>query len=168
MGNLRIGSKFVMSLGVLATGLIVCGLVVIYQQEEERLHKLLEDEGQIIQAQIEVTRAYIAKNYVGKLKKSSIGLKLQVAREHELNPEAIPFPATATQEIGRELGRLGIYQARLVSDNPMNADNAPKDDFEVKSMELIKNGVERVSEIRTINGVPTFLRASADLASVEA
>ncbi len=168
MGNLRIGQKFVMSLGALAAGLIVCGLVVIYQQEEGRLRKLLEDEGQIIQAQIEVTRAYIAKNYVGKLKKSSMGSQVQVAREHELNPDAIPFPATATQEIGRELGRLGFYEARLVSDNPMNADNAPKDDFEVKAMKLITNGAASVSEFRTVNGVPTFLRASADLASVEA
>ena len=73
MRNLRIGPKFVVSLGVLAMLLIVCGLWVTYQQEEGRMRMLLEEEGKIIQAQIEVTRAYIAKNYVGKMKKSSFG-----------------------------------------------------------------------------------------------
>ena len=168
MGNLKIGPKLVISLGMLATGVLVCGVILIYRQEEGRFQKLLEHEGKIIQAQIEVTRAYIAKNYVGKLKKSSLGPHVLVARDHEQHQEAIPFPATATQEIGRELGRLGIYQARLVSDDPMNVANAPKDNFEVRAIEAIKNGAKSVSEIRTIDGVPMFQRASADFASVEA
>ncbi|MDH4194124.1 MAG: methyl-accepting chemotaxis protein [Nitrospirota bacterium] len=168
MWHLRIGPKFVLFLGTLAAGLIVCGLWVMYQQEEGRLRTLLEEEGKIIQVQIEVTRAYIAKNYVGKLKKSSMGSHLHVSRDHEQDPDAIPFPATATQEIGKELGGLGVYQARLVSDQPMNPANAPRDTFEKKAIELIKNGVESVSEIQTINGVPTFRRASADVASVDA
>lgn len=168
MGHLRIGPKFVLFLGILAAGLIVCGLWVIYQQEERRLGMLLEEEGKIIQAQIEVTRAYIAKNYVGKLKKSAMGPYLHVSRDHEQDPDAIPFPATATQEIGKELGGLGVYQARLISDQPMNPANAPRDPFEQKAIELIKNGAESVSEIQMINGVPFFRRASADLASVDA
>ncbi|MDH5698471.1 MAG: methyl-accepting chemotaxis protein, partial [Nitrospirota bacterium] len=43
-----------------------------------------------------------------------------------------------------------------------------KDTFEQKALELIKNGAKSVSEIETINGVPTFRRASADVATVEA
>ncbi len=168
MRHLRIGPKFVLFLGTLAAGLIVCGLWVMYQQEEARLRTLLEEEGTIIQYQIEVTRAYIAKNYVGKLKQSSMGPHLHVSRDHEQDPDAIPFPATATQEIGKELGRLGVYQARLVSDQPMNPANAPRDIFEKKAIELIKNGAESVSEIQTINGVHIFRRASADVASVDA
>jgi len=168
MRNLRIGPKFVVSLGILATVLVVCGLWGVYQQEEGRLHMLLEEEGKIIQAQIEVTRAYIAKNYVGKIKKSSMGAELHVAREHSQDPEAIPFPATATQEIGQELAGRGVYQARLVSDQPMNPANAPQNEFEVHAMELINKGADSFSEVRVINGVPTFLRASADRASVDA
>ncbi|MDH3502943.1 MAG: methyl-accepting chemotaxis protein [Nitrospirota bacterium] len=168
MHRLRIGPKFVLVLGTLAVGLIVCGLGVIYQQEFGRLQMLLEEEGKIIQAQIEVTRAYIAKNYVGKLKQSSMGPNLHVSRDHEQDPDAIPFPATAIQEIGQELGVVGVYQARLVSDQSMNPANAPKDTFEQKALELIKNGAKSVSEIETINGVPTFRRASADVATVEA
>lgn len=168
MQRLSVGPKFLLILGTLAVGLIVCSLVVIYQQEFGRLQMNLEEQGKIIQAQFEVTRAYIAKNYVGKLKQSSMGSNLHVSRDHEQDPDAIPFPATAIQEIGQDLGVVGVYQARLVSDQPMNPANAPKDSFEQKALEGIKNGAKSVSEIETINGVPTFRRASADVATVEA
>ncbi len=168
MQRLKIGPKFVLFLGTLAVGMIVCGLGVIYQQEFGRLQMLLEEQGKIIQAQFEVTRAYIPKNYVGKLKQSSMGPNLHVSRDHEQDPDAIPFPATAIQEIGQGLGVVWVYQARLVSDQPMNPANAPKDTFEQKALELIKNGAKIVSEIETINGVPFFRRASADVATVEA
>jgi methyl-accepting chemotaxis protein len=168
MQRLRIGPKFVLFLGTLAVGLIVCSLGVIYTLEFGRFQMTLEEQGKIIQAQFEVTRAYIAKNYVGKLKQSSMGPNLHVSRDHEQDSEAIPFPATAIQEIGQDLGVGGVYQARLVSDQPMNPANAPKDNFEQKALERIKNGAKSVSEIETINGVPTFRRASADVATVEA
>ena len=146
MRNLRIGPKFVLSLGMLATILIVCGLWVTYQQEEGRMRMLLEEEGKIIQAQIEVTRAYIAKNYVGKMKKSSFGSQLHVSRAHAQDPNAIPFLVTATQEMGEKLAARGVYQARLVSDQPMNPANAPKDEFEAKAIELINNGADSVKK----------------------
>ncbi|GJL67380.1 MAG: hypothetical protein NPIRA06_00150 [Nitrospirales bacterium] len=168
MQCLRIGHKLVLILGTLAVGMIVCGLTVIYQQELGRLQVLLEEEGRIIQAQFEVTRAYIAKNYVGKIKQSSMGLHLHVSRYHEQDPDAVPFPATAIQEIGKKLELVGGYQARYVSDQPMNPANAPKDTFEQRALELLKNGAKGVSEIETINGVPIFRRASADVATVEA
>ena len=168
MRNLQIGPKFVLSLGTLAIILVACGLLGVYQQEEGRMLTLLEEEGKIIQAQIEVTRAYIAKNYVGKMKKSSAGSLLHVAREHAQDPNAIPFPATATQEIGKELAERGVYQARLVSDQPMNPTNAPQNAFEATAMAKINEGADSFSEIQVMNGVPTFLRASADRASVQA
>ncbi|MEX0830025.1 MAG: methyl-accepting chemotaxis protein [Nitrospirales bacterium] len=168
MRNLRIGPKFVLSLGLLAIVLVMCGLWGVYQQEEGRLRMLLEDEGKIIQEQIEVTRAYIAKNYVGKIKKSSMGSQLHVARDHREDPDAIPFPATATQEIGKELAGRGIYQARLVSSQPMNPANAPQNVFEANAMEAINKGVDSFSAVQVVDGVPTFLRASADRATVEA
>ncbi len=168
MRNLMIGPKFVLSLGLLAMGLLVCGIWGVYQQEEGRLRMLLEEEGKIIQAQIEVTRAYIAKNYVGKMKKSPFGAQVHVARDHAQDLAAIPFPATATQEIGRNLAARGIYQARLVSDQPMNPANAPNDAFETNAMEAINKGADSFSDVQVIDGVPTFLRASADRASVEA
>ena len=168
MYRLRIGPKFVIMLGMLAVGLIVCSLGVIYQQEVGRLQMILEEHGKRVQAQFDATRAYIAKNYVGKLKQSSMGSNLHVSRDHEQYPDAIPFPATAIQEIGQALGEEGVYQARLVSDQPINPANAPKDIFEQKALERIKDGAQSVSEIVTINGVPTFRRASADVATVEA
>lgn len=168
MRKLRIGPKFILSLGLLATALLVCGLWGVYQQEEGRLRMLLEEEGKSIQAQIEVTRAYIAKNYVGKMKKAPFGSQVHVARDHGEDLAAIPFPATATQEIGRNLAERGVYQARLVSDQPMNPANAPKDAFETNAMKAINKGADSFSDVQVIDGVPTFLRASADRASVVA
>lgn len=132
MQHLRVGPKLLLFIGILTCGLIVCGLWGMYHHEEVRLRELLEEEGKNIQSQIEITRAYIANNYVRKIKKSSMGPHLHVSSDHEQDPDAIPFPATATQEIGKELGVLGVYQARLISDQPMNPANAPRDIFEKK------------------------------------
>ena len=168
MLNLKIGPTIIVSLGVVAALLIACGLWVTYQQEDARMHMLLEEEGKKIQAQIEVTRAYIAKNYVGKMKKSALGSQMHVSSNHAQDPNVIPFPATATQEIGEKLSERGVYQARLVSDQPMNPANAPQNVFETEAMRVINQGANSYSDIRMINGVPMFLRASADRASVEA
>lgn len=168
MGTMRIGAKFVLALGLLGALMIVLGLWVTYHQEEERLRTLLEEEGKLIQAQVEVTRAYIAKNYVAKLKKTQFGAQLHIARDYQGDPNAIPFPATATQEIGKELDEQGVFSARLISDAPMNPANVPSDEFERKAMELIRNGADSFSDVQLVNGVPVFRRASADVASVEA
>ena len=101
MNSMKIGAKFVVSLACIAAVMIIVGLFFIYNQEQSRLHALLEEQGKMVQAQVEVTRAYIAKNYVGKIKKSAVGSDIVVAREHGIDPQAIPFPATATQEIGK-------------------------------------------------------------------
>jgi methyl-accepting chemotaxis protein len=168
MRQIRIEVKFMLSLGIVGVVMISCGVWGIYQYEENRMRLFLEEEAQLIQSNIEVTRAYIAKNYVGKIKQSSQGLHWHVSRDHETDPDAIPFPATATQEIGKKLEGLGVYHARLVSDQPLDPRNAPLDEFEKKAIELIHQGAEIVSDIQTINGIPVFRRASADMASVEA
>ncbi len=168
MKSLNIGMKLVVSLGCMAAVMITIGQVFLFNQEQNRLHSLLERQGEMIQAQVEVTRAYIAKNYVGKIKKSTLGSDVVVAREHSTNPLAIPFPATATQEIGRALGERGIFKARLISDQPMNPANAPSDDFELKAMQQIKGGADSYSSEEMLNGVLTYRRASADKASVQA
>ncbi len=168
MKSLNIGMKFVVSLGCVAAVMITVGQIFLFNQEENRLHDLLEEQGKMIQAQVEVTRAYIAKNYVGKIKKSSVGSEIVVAREHGTDPLAIPFPATATQEIGMALGERDIFQARLISDQPMNPANAPSDQFEEQAMHAIKAGADSYSSEEMMNGVLTYRRASADKASVQA
>ena len=168
MGSMKIGTKMVVALGIIAAVLTLVGGIIIYEQEQARLLTLLEGQGKVIQAQVEVTRAYIAKNYVGKVKASSVGSNIKVARDHGLDPQAIPFPATATQEIGKTLGDQGIFQARLISDQPMNPENAPNDEFERKATQAIMSGADQYSEVDTVNGVLTYRRASADKASVQA
>ena len=50
----------------------------------------------------------------------------------------------------------------------MNPANVPHNAFETEAMKFINNGAERFTDMQVIDGVPMFLQASADRASVEA
>ncbi len=166
--DMNIGVKMLVSLGIMATGICLVGLFFVYQQEEASMMQQLESRGQVIQAQVEVTRSYIAKNYVGKIKKSSVGSSITVARVHAGDPDAIPFPATATREIGEELGLKGIFQSRLISSSPLNPANKPGDAFEQAAIAAIAGGAESFSRIEDQGASMVFRRASADKATVQA
>jgi len=167
LANMKIGPKMVGLLGAIAAVLSMVGLLFLYSQEEANMLRQLESRGQVIQAQVEVTRSYIAKNYVGKMKQSSFGSSLVVARHHAANPDAIPFPATATREIGEELGMRGVFQSRLVSRTPVNPANSPKDSFEQAALAAIESGADSYSIVEGSGESMVFRRASADLATVQ-
>lgn len=162
---MKIGVKLCVALGCMTTVMICTAFLFLYHQEEARLYALLEEQSTMVQVQMDVTRAYIAKHYVGKIKKTPLGSDITVAREHGVNPLAIPFPATATQEIGKALSDKGVFHARLFSDRPMNPANAPTDEFERKALDAIMAGADSYSSEELLHGVPTFRRASADRAS---
>ncbi|GJL57169.1 MAG: hypothetical protein NPIRA03_00260 [Nitrospirales bacterium] len=146
MQRLKIGPTFVLIMGGVAVGFIACGLGMIYLHEFSRMQMILEEQGRLIQAQLEVTKVYIAKSYVGKYKQSSRDSNLPVAPDDEPEHDAIPLHATAIQEVGKELGVVGVYQIRLVSGKPENQANAPKNLFEQRALELIKNGREVLAQ----------------------
>ena len=166
--DMNIGVKMVVSLGVIAAVICLVGLYFVYQQEEANMMQQLESRGQVIQAQVEVTRSYIAKNYVGKIKKSSAGSSISVARDHAGDPDAIPFPATATREIGEALGQKGIFQSRLISSTPLNPANKPSDSFEQAAIAAIAGGADSFSRVEDEGMGLVFRRASADKATVQA
>lgn len=166
--NLNIGSKFVLSIGTIAFAVIVVGLILIYNQEQEKLELLLEQRGKLLETQIQITRSYISQNYVGKLKKSKAGADVVVAKDHINNPDAIPFPATATREMGEEANKNGLFTARMISQNPLNPANSSKDAFEADALRAIMSGAESFSRIEDLNGVMTYRRASADKATSSA
>jgi len=168
LANMKIGPKMVVLLGAIAAVLSMVGLLFLYSQEEANMLRQLEARGQVIQAQVEVTRSYIAKNYVGKMKKSSFGSSLVVARDHAANPDAIPFPATATREIGEALGKRGVFQSRLVSNTPLNPANSPTDSFEQAALAAIESGADSYSVVEGSGDGMVFRRASADIATVQA
>ncbi|WP_447968324.1 methyl-accepting chemotaxis protein [Nitrospira sp. M1] len=165
MRSMKIGAKLIAAVGCLATVMIFIALLFLYNQEEHRVYALLDERSKMIQVQMEVMRAYVAKNYVGKIKKMPVGSEIVVAREHATNPLAIPFPATATQEIGKALSDKGVFQARLISDRPMNPANAPADEFERKAIDAVMAGADSYASEDILHGVPTYRRASADRAS---
>ncbi len=166
--SLNIGSKFVLSIGTIAFAVIVVGLIFIYNQEQEKLELLLEQRGKLLETQIQITRSYIAQNYVAKLKKSKAGSDVVVAKDHVNNPDAIPFPATATREMGEEANKNGLFTARMISQNPLNPANSSKDAFEADALRAIMSGAESFSRIEELNGVLTYRRASADKATSSA
>ena len=59
----------------------------------------------------------------------------------------------------------GLYNARLVSQSPMNPANTPKDNFENEAIRAIMAGADHYSRRDDVNGVQTFRRAVADKAT---
>lgn|SRR5574340_809350 len=165
MKNMTIGPKFVLSISAVSILVIMLGLFVLYQQEEAKMDTMLAGRSNIISTQIMIGRAYITQNYVAKVKKSKAGGEIQVLKDHTGVPDAIPFPATAVREMGEEATRTGLYSARLVSQNPMNPANTPKDNFENEAIRAIMAGAESYARRDDVNGVQTFRRAVVDKAS---
>lgn len=168
MKSMTIGPKFILSISVAAFIAIAIGLFVLYQQEEDKMDTMLVGRAQVLSQQILIGRAYIATNYAAKIKKSKAGSEIQVLKEHAGNADAIPVPATAVREMGEEATRSGMYSARLVSQNPMNSSNSPKDNFENEAIRAIMAGAESYARRDDINGVPTFRRAVVDKATTAA
>ena len=164
MKNMNIGPKFVVAIVGVATIITLIGLFLIQEQENDKLDILLEGRGKIVESYAQITRAYIAQNYVAKVKKSKAGSDIVVAKEHAGNPEAIPFPATAMRELGEEANKSGLFNTRLISQTPLNPANTPKDAFENEAMKAIQAGADSFSRKEDINGVLTFRRATPDKA----
>lgn len=168
MNRLNIGPKFLMTICASAAIVTVVGLWFVYRQEQNKILMLLESRAKAIETQIQIARAYIAKNYVGKLKNSKAGKDILVAREHESNPNAVPLPATATREMGEEASKSGLFTTRLISREPLNPDNRARDEFERQAIEAIMSGAESYARIEEASGALTFRRATPDKATTAA
>ncbi|WP_447603167.1 methyl-accepting chemotaxis protein [Nitrospira sp. Nam80] len=164
MKHMSIGSKFTLTICATAVVMMLIGLLVIYQQEEDKMDVMLTNRAKVLSQQILIGRAYLAQNYVGKIKKSKAGADIQVLKDHTNTPDAIPVPATAVREMGEEANKTGLYNARLISQNPINPMNQPKDTFENEAMRAIMSGAESYARRDDVNGVQTFRRAVVDKA----
>jgi methyl-accepting chemotaxis protein len=162
---MHIAQKFILLVSGIAVLVTAIGLYFVYQQEQSKMLGMLEGRGKIIEAQTQVTRAYIAKNYVSKVKGMKGAEGVQVSKDHLENPQAIPLPATATREMSEELSKTGLFNARLISSQPLNPANSSKDRFEEEALKAIMSGVETYSRVEESGGIPTFRRASADKAT---
>ncbi len=168
MKNMTIGPKFTISILAVSLLVVMLGLFVLYQQEESKMGTMLTGRANVISTQIMITRAYITQNYVNKIKKSKAGGDIQVVKDHMGLPDAIPLPATAVREMGEEASKTGSYNARLVSQSPLNPMNAPKDNFENEAIRAIMSGADSYTRRDDVNGVETFRRAVADKATTVA
>ncbi|MDH5428660.1 MAG: hypothetical protein OEY57_10860, partial [Nitrospirota bacterium] len=113
--ELGIGPKVVVSTLIVFAGLLVAGAYFLGQQLQADLNRVLATQASIIEKQIQVTRAYVAKQFVVKGK----GAGMKVSMEHDA-PDTIPFPATFTRETSEALAKEGVYNARVISATPLN------------------------------------------------
>ncbi len=110
-----------------------------------------------------MTRAYVAKRLVVKAK--AAGRKTGI--EHSA-PVTIPFPPTFTRETSEALAKEGVYNARVISQTPLNVANGPQDAFEKEALTALTGCQPEFTKIETVNGAAMFRRVTQDLASVEA
>ncbi|MGH7230370.1 MAG: methyl-accepting chemotaxis protein [Nitrospiraceae bacterium] len=165
LSQLKIAQKFLVMIAVVAVVVTGIGLYFIYQQEQDKVRFMMEGRSNIIEAQTQVTRGYIAKHYVQKVKGSKGGNEIVVTKDHTDNPQAIPLPATATREISEELSKTGLFNAHLISAAPLNPANAAKDPFDAEALKAIMGGAESYARLEEAGGIPTFRRATPDKAS---
>ena len=161
--ELGIGPKVVVSTLLVFAGLLGAGAYFLGQQLQADLNHVLASQASIIEKQIQVTRAYVAKQFVVKAKKAG----MKVSMEHEAS-DTIPFPATFTRETSESLAKEGVYNARVISATPLNAANGPQDSFEQRALEALVTGQAEYTSIEAVNGAMMFRRATPDFASVQA
>ncbi|NOS78042.1 MAG: methyl-accepting chemotaxis protein [Nitrospira sp.] len=165
MKNMNIGPKFVTAISLVAVAIMAGGYVILSHQADANLDELLTQRLKQIEAVVQTSRAYIATNYVAKIKKSKAGSEIITSKDHANNPDAIPFPATAAREIGEELMKNGTMNFRYISQSPLNSSNLPKDGFETEALKALASGADSYSRREDMNGTLTFRRAVADKAS---
>ncbi len=161
--SIGIGPKVVMTIMVVFSGLLAAGAYLLGQQLHSDLERVLSDQAFIVQKQIEVTRAYVTKEYVVKAK--AAGMNTGV--DHSA-PDTIPFPATFARETSELLAEEGVFNARIVSLTPLNPKNAPQDAFEKEALVALANGQKEFTKNDTVNGKMMFRRATPDLATAQA
>jgi methyl-accepting chemotaxis protein len=163
--NMNIGPKFAIAISLVAMVVMAGGYFILNKQADANLDELLTQRLKQIEAVVQTSRAYIATNYVAKIKKSKVGSEIITAKDHANNPEAIPFPATAAREIGEELMKNGTMNFRYISQSPINSNNLPKDGFETEALKALASGAENYTRREDMNGVLTFRRAVTDKAT---
>ncbi|OQW65405.1 MAG: hypothetical protein BVN29_10385 [Nitrospira sp. ST-bin5] len=163
--NMNIGPKFVTAICLVAVAIMAGGYVILSRQADANLDELLTQRLKQIEAVVQTSRAYIATNYVAKIKKSKVGSEIITAKDHANDPNAIPFPATAAREIGEELMKSGTMNFRYISQSPLNSNNLPKDGFETEALKALASGADSYSRREDMNGALTFRRAISDKAT---
>ena len=126
----------------------------------------LTERATIIQKTIEITRGYLASQYVAKIKGAGQGI-MKVGQEHS-SPDTVPLPATATREISEQLSQLGFYSARVISRTPLNPANSAQGTFEEEALRALEAGATESIRIEPVKGVMMFRRMTPDIITSQA
>jgi hypothetical protein len=82
---------------------------------------------------------------------------VQITETYAKDKKHIPA-ARVSKRVFKAMHEGGFHDARLIdaTGDPINPDNAPKTDFEKRSVKLIKGGKGYVDEVDTVKGKPVL------------
>lgn len=157
LANAKVTAKFVVPSALVVLVLLGAGVAWIGARQKADALREVERQARLIEAQVSVTRAYITDRYVAAI--SAAGLDERVD---------VPRPATAVIETTRQLAEQGWFQARLISANPVNPANRPRDEFERAGLKALAGGQGSFERLETVGGKLMYRRITPDLAVSEA
>jgi len=110
--------------------------VYIYKERIVQTRRMALTTADLLSRKIEADRQYYASTVV----KRALGAGLEVSENYHENDSAIPLPATFTKEVSNLLGTESGLGMEILSLDPINPMNAPRDDFQKKALELFAKG----------------------------
>lgn len=155
--NAKVTTKFVVPSALVVLIFFGAGIAWIGDRQKTSAVREMQQRARLIEAQVRVTRAYIAESYIAAVNEAGPGGRVMV-----------PLPATAVTETTKRLVREGWFQARLISEKPFNQSNRPQDDFELAGLKALLDGQGSYERIETVNGKLMYRRMTPDRAGTPA
>lgn len=110
----------------------------IYHERIEQTRRMALVAVDLLTRKIAADRQYYASTVV----KRALEAGITVTGDYHNDPKAIPLPITFIKEVSSSLGSSGGLHMEIVSLQPINPANAPKDAFQKEALELFATRAE--------------------------
>lgn len=110
--------------------------VYIYGERIEQTRRMALATASLLSRKIAADRQF----YTSTIVKRALEAGLLVTASYHDNDKAIPLPATFTKEVSGSLGNDGSLHMEIVSLQPINPENGPKDPFQKEALESFSKG----------------------------
>jgi len=112
--------------------------VYIYKERIAQTRRMALTTADLLSRKIVADRQYYASTIVRR----AMDAGLEVSASYHDSDNAIPLPATFTKEVSKLLGAESGLRMDIISLNPINPANVPRDEFQKKALELFAKGSE--------------------------
>ena len=110
--------------------------VYLYKVRIAQTRRMALTTADLLSRKIVADRQYYASTIV----KRALEAGLEVSASYHDIENAIPLPATFTKEVSKLLGAESGLRMDIISLNPINPTNVPRDDFQKKGLEVFARG----------------------------